>query len=412
MYSIKKLDNIQITDFAKIRANAYPAIPLPLEKHAEIMNTQNEYDFINFYGLYNEENLIGGMRLHDFKMNLLNEKIFAGGVGGVAVDLLHKKEKVALELIKFFIYHYKERGASMALLYPFRPDFYKKMGFGFGTSISQFKIKPCDLPKSNSKKNIKFLSKADAEEMCKFYNSVVNKTNGLIEKCPKEFQILFNMETTKILGYKVDNAILGYLIFHFRKGEDSSFLINDIFVSQILFENSEVFLELMTFLNTQSDQIRYIIINTQDENFRFALNDPRNNSDRLLVSVYHECSTQGTGIMYRVINIPQLFQDLKNHNFNDINCKLKLSIIDTFIPENQGSYVVHFNNGNSSLVEKDDYDVELTMDIADFSSLITCAVDLKSLHKYGRVQLSDEGYLNTLNVLFSSDEKPLCLTDF
>ena len=412
MYSIKKLDNGQIADLAKIRVNAYPAIPLPLEKHVEIMITQNEYDFINFYGLYNEENLIGGMRLHDFKMNLLNEKIFVGGVGGVAVDLLHKKEKVALDLIKFFIYHYKERGASMALLYPFRPDFYKKMGFGFGTSINQFTIKPCDLPKGTSKKNIKFLSKADAEEMCKFYNSITHKINGLIEKCPKEFETLFNMETTKIIGYKEGNTILGYIIFYFRKGENGSFLINDIFVSQILFENSEVFLELMTFLNSQNDQIRYIVINTQDENFRFALNDPRNNSDRLLVSVYHECSTQGTGIMYRVINIPKLFEDLKDHNFNNISCKLKLSILDTLIPENQGSYAVHFNNGNSSLVEKDDYDVELTMDIADFSSLITCAVDLKSLHKYGRVQLSDEGFLNTLNVLFSSDEKPLCMTDF
>jgi predicted acetyltransferase len=412
MSSIKKLDSTQIIDLARIRANAYPAIPLQPEKHAEIMNTQNEYDFMNFYGLFNEENLIGGMRLHDFKMNLLNQKIFAGGIGSVAVDLLHKKEKVALEIIKFFIYHYKERGASMALLYPFRPDFYKKMGFGFGTSINQFKIKPCDLPKGNSNKNIKFLSKDDAEDMCKFYNSIVNKTNGLIEKCPKEFESLFDLESTKIVGYKVGNVISGYLIFYFRKGETGSFVVNDIFSSEILFENSEVFLELMTFLNTQSDQIRYVIINTQDENFRFALNDPRNNSDKILVSVYHECSTQGTGIMYRVINIPKLFEDLNDHNFNNINCKLKLSIIDSLIPENQGSYVVQFNNGNSALVENDDYDVELTMDIADFSSLITCAVDLKSLHKYGQVQLSDEGYLNTLNVLFTSDEKPLCMTNF
>ncbi|MBU3127867.1 GNAT family N-acetyltransferase [Clostridium tagluense] len=412
MYSIKKLNNAQVTDLAKIRANSFPAISLPLEKHAEIMNVQNEYDFMNFYGLFNEENLIGGMRLHDFKMNLLNQEIFAGGVGSVAVDLLHKKEKVALEIIKFFIYHYKERGASMVLLYPFRPDFYKKMGFGFGTSINQFKIKPCDLPKGNSKKNIKFLSKDDAEEMCKFYNSIANKTNGLMEKSPKEFKNLFNFESNKIVGFKVGNTILGYLIFHFQKGETGSFVVNDIFVSQMLFENSEVFLELMTFLNTQSDQIRYVIINTQDENFRFALNDPRNNSDRLLVSLHHECSTQGTGIMYRVISIPRLIEDLKDHNFNNINCKLKLSILDSFIPENCDSYVIHFNNGNSLLVQNDDYDVELTIDIANFSSLITCAVDLKSLYKYGHVRLSDEGYLNTLNILFSSDEKPLCMTDF
>jgi predicted acetyltransferase len=91
MYSTNKLDSAQITDLAKISANASPAIPLPLEKHAEIINIQNEYNFMNFYGLYNEENPIGGMRLHDFKMNLLSQKIFTGGISSVAVDLLHKK---------------------------------------------------------------------------------------------------------------------------------------------------------------------------------------------------------------------------------------------------------------------------------------------------------------------------------
>ena len=94
MYSIKKLDNTQIIDLARICSNSYPAIPLSLQKYAEKMNSQNEYDFMNFYGLYNEDDLIGGMRLHDFKMNLLNQKIFAGGVGSVAVDLLHKKRRL------------------------------------------------------------------------------------------------------------------------------------------------------------------------------------------------------------------------------------------------------------------------------------------------------------------------------
>lgn len=412
MYGIKQINNNDMKDFARICANAYPAIQLTLEKYSERMIAQNEYDFINFYGLYDEENLIGGMRLHDFKMNLLNEKIFAGGIGSIAVDLLHKKEKAALEIIKFFINHYREKGASIVLLYPFRPDFYKKMGFGFGASVNQFKIKPCDLPKGDSKKHVEILNKTDAEEICKFYNSMVNKTNGLIEKCAKEFESIFDYEANKIFGYKLDNKILGYLIFQFKKGETGSFVVNDAFVSEMLFENSEIFLELMTFLNTQSDQIRYVIINTQYDNFRFSLTDPRNNSDRILVSVYHECSVQGTGIMYRVIDIPKLFENLKNHNFNNANCKLKLSILDSLFLENQASYVINFKNGKALLVQDNNYEVELIINIADFSSLITCAVDLKSLYRYGQAKISDEKYLNTLNALFSSDEKPLCMTNF
>lgn len=412
MYSINKINDKELDNFVKILVNAYPGVPLAFEEYKKRVHKQNEYEFMNFYGVYDKDNLIGGMRLHDFRMNLLQQKIDAGGVGSVAVDLLHKKEKVAYEIMKYFLYHFREKEVSMALLYPFNPEFYKKMGFGFGTSMNQYRIVPKDLPKGPSKKNIKLLTVGDAESMSVYYNNTVNRTNGLLKKSVNEFKLILNDSRSKVFGYKVGKEILGYMIFYFRKGEENSFLVNDIFISEILFENSDVFLELMTFLNSQNDQIRYIIINTQDENFRFALNDPRNNSNNILTSVFHECSTEGTGIMYRVINVEKLFYDLKEHNFNNQNCKLKLNIEDTFIKENSNSYIIHFNDGKATCLEDGEYDIELEIDIADFSSLITCAVDLKSLYRYGRIKLSNKDYINKLNKIFASDEKPKCLTSF
>jgi len=112
-------------------------------------------------------------------MNLLSTKIPAGGIGFVGVHLLHKKEKVAKEILTYFIDHYKNLGASMALLYPFRPDFYKKMGFGFGTSMNQYKVKPSNLPKGNSKANISFAKEDEANYIA--YLACINNPS-------KEFQ--------------------------------------------------------------------------------------------------------------------------------------------------------------------------------------------------------------------------------
>jgi len=52
---------------------------------------------VHFYGYYNDKNeLVGGMRIHDYQMYFNNrKKLRAGGIGLVAVDLLHKKEKIA-----------------------------------------------------------------------------------------------------------------------------------------------------------------------------------------------------------------------------------------------------------------------------------------------------------------------------
>ena len=86
------------------------------------------------------------MRLFDFRMTLHETAVSIGGVGGVAVDLAHKKQKVARDMILFFLRHYREKGAALTTLHPFRPDFYRQMGFGHGTKMNQYRVKPASLP--------------------------------------------------------------------------------------------------------------------------------------------------------------------------------------------------------------------------------------------------------------------------
>jgi len=49
-------------------------------------------------------------------------------------------------LVEFYLDDGMENGASLALLYPFLPDFYKKMGFGYSTRGDQYKLKPETFP--------------------------------------------------------------------------------------------------------------------------------------------------------------------------------------------------------------------------------------------------------------------------
>jgi len=47
-------------------------------------------------------------------------------LGYICTDFLHKKEKVAKNLISFFLEHYRKREVNMVMLYPFNIPFYKK----------------------------------------------------------------------------------------------------------------------------------------------------------------------------------------------------------------------------------------------------------------------------------------------
>jgi len=77
------------------------------------------------------------MRTYKFDMNFSQTPITVGGVGMLAVDMLHKKEENAFHLIKYFYKMNKEEGNNLVMLNPFRVNFYKKMGFGIGTSVHQ-----------------------------------------------------------------------------------------------------------------------------------------------------------------------------------------------------------------------------------------------------------------------------------
>jgi predicted acetyltransferase len=412
---IRVLSTEDFDAFIDITVNAYPGMKVVSEEKKEqykqrMLKVHKEDPTVLFYGLFREGRLLGGMRLHDFTMNFLGARIAAGGVGEVAVDLVSKKEHVAKEMMEYFIQHYRERGAPLLLLYPFRPDFYKRMGFGYGTKMNRYRVKPSALPKGPSKAHVRYLDESDKQALLDCYTRVMSKTHGMIEKSPGELKRMMTRSGTQIVGCEIDGQILGYLVFSFTHGEE--WLLNDIHVREFIYESQEALFELLTFLHAQADQIRHIVFDTQDEYFHYLPLDPRNASASLLWEVYHESNIQGVGIMYRVIDVPGMFDLLGERDFGGQNCRLKLTIEDSFLPENAGSVLLCFEDGRLQLADIEGYDVEVWMDVAEFSSLLVGAVNFRSIYKYGLVGISDPKYVGVVDKVFAVEDKPICTTPF
>lgn len=417
MELIKRLNEEEIKEFVDIVANAYPGLgfSVPEEKQKleeKLIRIQREKGAISFYGLFRDKELLGGMRLHDFKMRLGSRKVDACGLGLVAVHLMHKKEKAAKEIVTFFIRHYRERKTPIAMLYPFNPEFYKKMGFGFGTKMNQYSIKPENLPKGGLKSRVSFFQEGDKQLLLDCYARIAANTNGMVDRLEAELNNTLTVPQNKIAVYRKNGRVEGYIVFMFKKASQENTLKNDMVVKEFLYEDTEALKALLTFLNTQSDQINRIIFNTLDEDFHHMLIDPRDGSDNLMTPVYHESNLQGVGVMYRVTDPKLVFEALGEHDFNGQSCKLKLNLNDTLIRENNGSIVIHFINGRAIVTERGEFDAEVAMDIADFSSLIVGAVGFRSLLRYGLAHISDDRYAAVVDKLFAMPGKPICLSMF
>ena len=102
---------------------------------------------------------------------------------------------------------------------------------------------------------------------------------------------------------------------------------------------------------------------------------------------------------------------LADHSFNGVDLKVKFNVADSFMPVNDGSIVVHFVNGKPVL-GKTGYNVEVSINVEWFSSLIMGVIDFKKLWMYGHIEVSDDSYVKTLDRLFHVSKKPETIEDF
>jgi predicted acetyltransferase len=363
----------------------------------------------NLYGLYRAGELLGGMLIYEFTMNFRGAMIPAGGVGLVVVELLHKRQHVAKEMIEFFIDHFRQREMPIVLLYPFRADFYKRMGFGYGTKVSQYRIDPESFPKGSSIPNVRYLGKEDKSAILECYDRYAQRTHGMMLGTTWEMDFLTNNESLHLVGYEENGDLLGFLSFEFKPYE--TFMVHDLVIRHFIYDDVEAFKHLSTFLHSQRDQVQKINVNTLDDHFHYILADTRDGSGQVIPHVYHQSNVQGIGLMYRIVDLRLLFKLVEKGSFGNLACRMKIDLVDSFFPNNSGSTIWNFADGKPRL-ENSDYEVSIKLDVAELSSLLVGSITFKKLHEYGLAQISDERYLETVNQLFLLEDNPICLTRF
>ncbi len=415
MRTIREVEENELDELLRITVEAFPGMKVSgpeertrmLERLARVMKEP----IVHFFGVYEAGRLIGVMRFYDFTMRLHETDALVGGVGGVAVDLRYKKERVAADMIRFFLDHYRDKGAPLTALYPFRPDFYHRMGFGFGVKLNRYSFPPNALP-ARPKARVEFLSADDKAAVGDCYERFRLRTNGLLQLPPHVLDSLFTAPAMRLVGVRDGQRVRGYLLFRFHPAAGDNWLANDLDVRTMVYDDATTLSALLGFLRTQADQVQRVIYETQDDTFHFLLPDPRDGTGNLLAGLWHETNTQGAGIMYRVIDTPRLFDVLRDHDFGGATTTLGLTLSDSFLPENAGRYVLRVTDGRAELVEGVPAKVEIGLDVSNFSSLVVGAIDFARLYGYGLASISNPAAVPLVDRFFRAGQRPWCMTHF
>jgi predicted acetyltransferase len=412
MRQIKRLTKSQLREVLILASRAYPMADLSSEQKIEAFEKRILPDFdLNsreWFGLFEDDKILGSMVLYDFTINYFGSEIKGRGIGFVAVDFLHKKQKICKELLHYYLTYSLQKRYPLALLYSFRPDFYKRMGFGYGTSCFNYVTNPNRLPKGEKHYQMEYLNLSHKEEVIAFHEELYRNNHGMIPKNPKEIEMLLETQGLTVAGYREQGRLLALLSFRLKADESTNETTK--MRVELLFINSTGLKAALNFLNSQSDQVTEIAFSTPFRNFYYNLADIKALDGRILRDPgFHHTYDAGMGIMYRSLDPVALL--LKRPCTLD-KMKIRFLITDSFVDESLKDFIVEWKEGKATKSKAKKYDLELRFNVSDFSSWIMNAIDLTTLHQYGLVEISDEAYLSVLNQAFYYQQQPICLQRF
>lgn len=414
---IRELGGADLDILLAQQRNAYPGFFASESISEEKMRAHFEKslasDTVTWFGAFADEQFLGSMRVHDFVVNVRGVPVPAGGVGAVAVSLYKKKQRVAKELMDFYLDYFLKKNTSFCLLWPFRPDFYRRMGFGYGGPVYRYTVPATSFPDSPLRKDVEEAAADDTAALGECYHRYASKINGMVleeGRAPKHLSDALDQK--RVAVFRKGSRIDGFIVYQFTKPEGSHPLQYDLKVTRLIYTSPESLRALSGFLRSQQDQIRHVVTDLPDDSLHFLLEDPRDTHRELYQPINHRSGGVGIGIMYRVIDIPRFFEQLGSAAFGAESLVLKLKIEDSFLPSNSGAYVVAYDKGKPTMAPSGKPDVTIALDIGDFSSLIMGAVTFEKLFNFGRVTIDRPSAVDQVTRLFATDHKPNCLHPF
>ena len=412
MREIRQLKPENLREAMLIGMKAYPMMPINSDEQLNERVNMLAKDFYmhgrEWYGMFEDDVMLGFMVLYDFRVFYYGKTIKARGIGFVAVDFLHKKQKVCKEMLNWFLQDSHAKNYPLAMLYAFRPDFYKQMGFGYGTMCDKYVCSPASFPAFKPSRPMSYLSIKNNKEVMAFFDELYFRHHGMIRKSQGSVDAMLDAPGLHKVGYYDNGKLCALLVFRLIADESTNNTTHmDL---DMLFSSPEGLKASFSFLNSQADQVTRISFAPLDPQLFFGLTDIRHQDGKSLREpAFHHTSDSGMGVMYRSLN-PMYLLTRKPSTLDRFSIRFVLQ--DDFCPACPKEFCIRWTKGKAKLSKSDVYDIELKLGVAEFASWVMNAINLETLYQYALLEVSNPSLLPMLDTSFYFPAKPSCLERF
>lgn len=359
------------------------------------------------------------------------------GLAAVAVTPSHRRRGLAARLCVGAIEAAVERGDIISALYPFRPDYYRRLGWGLVGALHEYRfhtralaLPEGDRPAGGASRVRRGELERDAAAIAACYRRVAERSNGPIDRTRQVWAYRLTGEelgvrpvdaeagwtaraepTLRPVVYD-DDGVRGYALLRYRpKASPTDATLQ---VRELIAEDYAAYRGLLAHIAGQHDQwplCHYFA--RPAERFGDFLTDPRPPRFRNARSLYFPTGRIVRGPMLRVLDVPAALR--MRRYFDAVGgapATFGIMVTDDQRPANTGTWTVHVDAGGKVGVEEGaaPADATLETDVSGLARMFVGEIPATVAAVQGRARVEGDGAV--LDRAFATRERFWLLDEF
>jgi predicted acetyltransferase len=270
------------------------------------------------------------------------------GLAAVAVAPWARRRGVARHLCEHALKSARERGAVLSTLYPFRPDFYERLGWGFAGELHAYRFRPEHL-RAHGGTDVDLATDSELDAVRNCYARVAKGSNGLIDRPEPVWRRILAPADLHVYIRRTADTIDGYMIV--RYGRNAPPGERQLWIRELVAESPAAYESLLGWVSLQRDLWRVVRYDaTPDEAFAHRLTDPRPPGFRNTRWLWTPVARVIRGPMVRLLDVPKALE-ARTVWGDDRPVTFDLLIDDPQLPANHGPFRVDFDGSRARVVE-------------------------------------------------------------
>lgn len=336
----------------------------------------------NVCGCFEGDNLISQIAVYPLESNVYNVVYSIGFITSVCTYPEYTGKGIMKRLMFHILSDMRQRGQSLAMLFPYSIPLYRRFGFEIISNKVSYIVKDRQIPSKVKAPGYVRRVEWDNKEFMELHTEFAAITHGCLFRNTLAWQEYWRWD-------KDDTVVAVYYTEHDKPSGYMVYLIKDdiMHIKEMIYLNQEAQEGLWEYIRAHDSMIDEVRGNSYfDEPIAFYMEDG---------DIFESIRPY---IMGRIVDVKQFLASYQCEPVGEKIC-FSFEITDDFLPWNNGTFIVSFQNGKCTFVDQvPDYKIKLS--IATFTTMLLGYKTAKKLFRMGRIFGDEEAITKLDDVIF------------